>query len=360
MRNRVWLRWLPAVVVPVVIAAGAVAAHATAGVDLPAKTPEQVLALAARSSVRAFSGTVEQSSQLGLPQLPASGSAALSGSSTEASVSSVLELVTGSHTARVFVDGPTNVRVQVMDTLAERDLVRQGTNVWLYDSAKATATHVTLPTASASHAAVPDLTPGEVQTPAQLAQKAFDAITPSTVVALGANTTVAGRTAYDLVLSPRTAGTLVGSVSIAVDSKTGMPLSVEVMAHGQKDAAFQVAFSALSLQTPAAGTFAFTPPAGTTVKQQAPPVRPDARATARRPGTGSAVTGSGWASIVRLPAGSVSASVLDSPLLREATGSVAGGRVLSTSLVTVLLTTDGRVFAGSVPVSALQAAASAR
>jgi hypothetical protein len=44
-------------------------------------------------------------------------------------------------------------------------------------------------------------------------------------------------------------------------------------------------------------------------------------------------------------------------LYSQATTAVSGGRVLSTSLVSVLLTDDGRVFAGAVPASALQSAA---
>jgi hypothetical protein len=39
---------------------------------------------------------------------------------------------------------------------------------------------------------------------------------------------------------------------------------------------------------------------------------------------------------------------------------VQGGRAISTSLVNVLLTDDGRTFVGSVPLERLQAAAAAR
>jgi hypothetical protein len=38
---------------------------------------------------------------------------------------------------------------------------------------------------------------------------------------------------------------------------------------------------------------------------------------------------------------------------------VAGGRLLSTSLLNILLTDDGRAFVGSVPVERLQAVATA-
>ncbi|WP_308468620.1 LolA family protein [Rathayibacter soli] len=356
--SRVLLRWLPAVVVPVLIAGGTLAANAVADVTLPAKTPEQVVALIAGNSVNAFSGTVQQSSDLGLPELPTTGPAAgaagsMGASSTDAAAASALELLTGSHTLRVYADGPTKERVQVMDTLAERDLVRSGSDLWLYDSQKATATHVTLPSASAPQ---PDAT---MQTPAQLAQKLLANLTPSTAVTLGANTNVAGHDAYDLVLTPRTSGTLVGSVSIAVDAQNGFPLSVAVTARGAQALAFSVAFSDLNYQAPSADLFSFSPPAGTTVKQHVLPTKSQPQKSAPSPGTTEkrVVTGSDWSTVVQVPAGAVPANVFDMPLLNQLTTSVAGGRVLSTTLVNVLLTTDGRVFVGSVPVAALQAAA---
>ncbi|MEO6309930.1 MAG: sigma-E factor regulatory protein RseB domain-containing protein, partial [Leifsonia sp.] len=252
-----WLRWLPALVVPAVIGTGIVIVPlmANAAVSLPDKTPAQVLELVGQSSVTALFGTVEQSSELGLPELPHGMSSARSG--PDAQAASLLELLSGSHTARIYLDGPTQARVQILDQLAERDAIRKGSDVWLYDSAKQTATHVTLP---AGHTASP--TPGEVQTPAEVAQKLLAAVDPSTTVSVGAPVSVAGRTAYDLVLTPNSSKTLVGSVSIAVDSATGLPLKVDVLARGQNQPAFEIAFTELTLEAPAAELFNFTPPPG--------------------------------------------------------------------------------------------------
>jgi hypothetical protein len=71
------------------------------------------------------------------------------------------------------------------------------------------------------------------------------------------------------------------------------------------------------------------------------------------------VTGTGWATIVSLPAGSVPVALTGDPLFQQLTQPVDGGRALSSSLVSVLITSDGRVLAGAVPVSALQAASQA-
>ena len=62
----VWPKWIPAaVVVPAVLAAGALtgAFQAGAAVDLPVKTPEQVLAMIGQSNVPALSGTLDQTSE---------------------------------------------------------------------------------------------------------------------------------------------------------------------------------------------------------------------------------------------------------------------------------------------------------
>lgn len=355
--KRRWVRWLPAAVIPAAIAAGALIAPMAAGAaDLPSKTPSDVLKLVAASDVRAFSGTIEQSSDLGLPSMPSvSGGGAASSSSSDAS--DALELLTGSHTAKVYADGPTKARVQVLDQLAERDVVRNGSDVWLYTSTGTKVTHVTLPSRTAEKT-TPD---ASTTTPAQLAQRFLAAVDDSTAVTLGDNTKVAGRDAYDLVLTPRTSATLVGSVSIAVDGATGVPLSVQVDARGQSTPAFEVAFSTFDPSAPSADVFAFTPPAGATVTEQTLPA-PGSHARASDKAKAAdhpepVVSGSGWSSIVTASVGAVPASVTSSPLFAQLTTAVPGGRAFSTSLVSVLLTDDGRVLAGAVPVSALEAAA---
>ncbi|MDQ1606488.1 MAG: hypothetical protein QOJ18_855, partial [Microbacteriaceae bacterium] len=316
---------------------------------------------------RDFSGTVEQTSQLGLPQIPSSMDP---GSSTL----SALDALTSNHSARVYVDGPQKVRVQVMTSLAEQDFVRNGSDIWAYNSKDNTATHTTLSrteTGAKSNKAKPHGS-GTATTPAQLAERFITAVTPSTSVTVGKNTKVAGRSAYDLVLRPRSSTTLVGSVSIAVDAKTGLPLSVAVMAKGQKDAALSVAFTQLSLQALSASLFTFSPPSGAKVTEHtvspgighrttpkhpgAVTPDPDAKANAKQVST----TGSGWSTIVSAPASALPSELTGSSLLSSATTKVTGGRLLSTSLLNVLFTTDGRVFAGSVPLAQLQAAANAK
>lgn len=369
MNRRAWLRWLPAVAAPLAIAAGALAGSLPAGASnpLPAKTPAQVLELAASHQVRTFSGTVEQSADLGLPELPATGKP--SGPAAAGSAASVIELLSGKHTARVYLDGKDNARVQVMDQLAERDVVRHGSDVWFYSSKDNTAAHLTLP----EHAQDPSRAKdhqwaGGMPTPGDLAQRFLSKVEPTTAVSVGPDVSVAGRAAYNLLIEPRTDATLVGKVAIAVDGENGMPLSVQVTARGADTPAFRSGFTSLSLEAPDQSVFTFSPPPGSTVKELPVPDKPHEPADmhspdAMHPGATKdvSVTGAGWETVVGTARGSAAAaeSLLQDPLLSQAAVAVPGGRLLSTALLNVLVTDDGRIFAGMVPPERLQAAAAA-
>lgn len=363
---RTWLRWLPAATVPAVIAAGVLAGSvpASAGDPLPGKTPEQVLQLIAQHRVTSFAGTLEQSSSLGLPALPQAGPGAGSGDTAW------LELLAGPHTARVYRDGTDNARVQVLDRLAERDVVRHGNDLWFYNSKDNTAAHAVLPAGAADrHSSGQEAAPA----PDALAEKLLAKLDPSTEITVGADVEVAGRSAYQLVLTPKSASTLLSSAAISVDGQNGMPLSVELKARGQTDPAFRVAFTKLSLETPDAAIFRFSPPAGAAVKELPVPDHQPSGAKERPKDGQHKVSGTGWETVVELPAGAL-AKASDQPgesgkpgeaaksgsvaaLLAQATVPVPGGRLLSSALVNVLILDDGRVFAGSVPLERLQAAA---
>lgn len=417
--TRTWHRWLPAGAVAAIIA-GTVAVTSQAGaVDLPDRSPEDVLAMVGHHSVTAFSGSFEKSADLGLPELPAglAGAGGFGGGppggaglgddagdddalpadpdqSTPATeppeatpAAELLELLTGDHTGRVFVGGPDEARFQLVDGLAERNVVVNGTDVWAYDSATNTATHVTLP--DPADLPAPPERPGhperpgaaDLPTPEELAAAVVDALEPSTELSVGQDARVAGRDAYTLVLTPRAAETLVASVTIAVDGETGFPLGVTVMADGQTDPAFRLAYTDIDLAAPDASLFDFAPPADATVEAYDVPVPdpadwPDHGAAG--PGTdralppeldgpgqagalgelpGPAVLGEGWGTVVVLDAGPDATALTEEPLLAELTEPVDGGRLLSTALLSALVTDDGRILVGAVTPEHLQALA---
>ncbi|KAE8763514.1 LolA family protein [Georgenia thermotolerans] len=353
-----WTRWLPVAVVPAAVAAVVAGSQAGAAADLPDRSPQQVLALMAQRDDQPFSGTFRQTSDLGLPALP-QGAGTGTGTGTGAGAggltpAELLDVLTGSHTGRVYVGGPDTARLQVMDALAERDAVRNGRDVWLYDSRENAATHLTLP---AEHGTGGGHDGGAGATgtgsPDQLADRMVAELQPTTALAVGQDVEVAGRPAYQLVLTPKPADTLVGSVEIAVDGATGLPLRVAVLARDHKPA-FEAAFTALDLGAPDAARFAFTPPPGAKVTQKAVPEH-DGAAGPQGTGPEPTVVGSGWDAVAVLPAGTVDPAAV--PMLQQAGQPVAGGRLVSSRLVNALLADDGRVLVGAVPLERLQAAA---
>jgi outer membrane lipoprotein-sorting protein len=278
-------------------------------------------------------------------------------------ISTVLELLGGAHEARIFAGGDGRSRVQIKDHMAERDLVQSGDSVWLYDSNSNEATHLSLPVGRAAdahaHAKDAQLSAG-LATPTQFAQQLLSELDPSTTVSVGTDSRVAGRSVYQLVLTPKASDTLVASVSIAVDSATGLVLEVSVQAQGQSGPAFQLGFTAIDFAAPPADLFDFVPPANATITEQTLPAVPDASAEPSPNLPADALPtaiGTGWSTIVAIPAASVSAELRNSPMLIQLTTAVNGGRALTTSLVNVFLANDGRVFAGAVPLAQLQAAA---
>ncbi len=348
--SRIVSRWIPVGVAVVVVAAGAIAmplaANATA--SLAPRSAEQVLAMIAGNKVDAFSGTVETTTDLGLPSLPSVPGSSNATDPTDAGVSSLLQLVASPQTARVFIDGKTRERVQVMSSLAEQDVIRNGDDLWQYDSKKNAATHVTLPSRQTT---TPTTTPGA------LANELVARLDSSTATRVGTSTRVAGRSTYTLVLTPKAADTLIGSVSISVDASTGLPLAVSATPRGRHDPAARVAFTSIDLSTPSASLFSFTPPKGAKVTERSEPARPGAGKPVPSEPAEPTVVGTGWDAVIEIAAGGSTSALTGQKTFAELTTAVAGGRVFHTSLANVLITTDGRVLAGSVPVDRLLAVA---
>ena len=413
-------RWIPAIAAPIAIGVAVVVMpmQANAAVDLPDLTPAELLEFAAASDVDALSGTIEQTSELGLPDLSGLtgtmgggggsgdfGSGSGSGDSgtdegaddvaSATDLDDLISLATGTHTARVYLDG-TNARLQVLDDLAERNVILSDHDAWIYDSREEAATHVTIDRAALD--ALKDEVHAEAEahadeardqleaelgtplpTPDEMLDHALAKLDETTDVSVGTDARVAGREVYELVLEPRDADTLVGEISVAIDGETGVALATSVTARGASEPAFSVAFTEVAFEAPDPSVFEFTPPEGTAVTEHAVPVptlaeleQMKAEHVADVSGPDEAmpqpeVIGEGWSTVVVLPMaapGADAAGGLDpeaSALLGTLTEPVDGGHILQTSLVTVLITDDGRVLAGAVTADhLLDAAASGR
>src|SRR4051812_37303570 len=300
------LRWgAPVAAAAVLIGVGPAVAVITADAhgSLPPRTAAQLLADVHAAKVQALSGTVVETSDLGLPSLPDVGGAG--GSS--ASFSS---LVSGSHTMRLWYAGPDHVRLALLGQLGESDLIRNGGDVWAWSSADNTATHWTAPTGDMGEApqVTPDPSSAAITTPQQAAEAALAAIDPTTRVATDPTAVVAGRSAYELVLAPRDPRSTVGSVRIAIDGSTHIPTRVQVYARGATSPAFEIGFTSFSTSAPPASTFAFTAPPGATVKQGSATARSATPPHAKPTGAAPQVVGRGWTSVVVARAGSAADS----------------------------------------------------
>jgi outer membrane lipoprotein-sorting protein len=318
---------------------------------LPDLSPTALLADVQTADVPGFSGTIVAQLSLGLPELPA-----LGGAQGGASMASLLS---GSHTMRFWYGGADRQRVALLGTTDETDVFHSGRDLWQWDSDDHVATHTVLP---AERARRPDSVATDL-TPQQVAKRALAAIDPSTRVTVEHDRLVADRSVYELVLTPRETATRVGSVRIAVDGSTKMPLGVQVYARGKSSAAIDVSFSHVTFKTPSASNFRFTPPPGATVRRGMQTEQPTAHHAASSLGTGSVTTiGSGWTAIAEYHATGAQVDNVAGPTLGGLTpvhGDWGSGRLLDSALVSVLVTDDGRVFAGAVDPTALYTAAAA-
>jgi outer membrane lipoprotein-sorting protein len=360
-------RWaVPAAALVVIgaVMAGSLISVAQASPGLPSKTPAELLAQVADSVTPPLTGTVVETTSLGLPSLPGT-----------ADPTSIAALLTGSHTIRVWYSSSRHFRLAVPEPLSETDVIADGNTAWQWESTANTVTEYTLP----AERSAPDMSPTTAPlTPQQAAQQVLAAVGPTTTVRVDSNVTVAGQAAYQLVLAPKDSRSLIGQVQIAIDAKNGVPLRLQLYARDASSPAFQVGYTAIQFVTPAPADLTFSPPPGATVNHVN---LTDQSGSSHKPDD-IRVIGSSWLSVLDLPSAGLtapgasgsapgnggsgagvsgdSAAVLNA-LLRSATpvsGAWGTGRLLQTSLVSVLITDSGRTFVGAVQPSVLYAAAS--
>ena len=354
-RRARWAVPVGALVVTGAVMAGSLISVAQAAPVLPPRTPAQLLAAVAQGQAPALTGTVLETVSLGLPALPDTGNP-----------TSIASLLTGSHTIQVWYASPQRYRLAVPQSLSETDVVRNGSTVWLWQSTLNTVTKFTVPATTA-----PGPQPSPL-TPQQAAQQALNMVGPTTTVSVDSNVTVAGQSAYELVLAPTDSRSLIGQVRIAIDASNSVPLRLQVFARGAASPAISVGYTAISFGAPSAADTSFTPPPGAQLTTVSP-------GQGGQQGTqdGDATTiGSGWLTVLAMPSagllsgqpmhpvqpsqGSGEDAAALQALLGSATyvhGSWGTGRLLRTSLISVLITTGGTVFIGAVQPSVLYAAA---
>jgi outer membrane lipoprotein-sorting protein len=381
-RRARWAIPAGAVALAAAVTAGSMISNAQASPELPLRTPAQLLAsVAGRDApLPALTGTVVETASLGIPQLPGT-----------SNPNSITALMAGSHTIKVWYADPQHIRLAVPSQMTETDLIRNGNQAWVWQSSSNSVTRVQLP-AKAKREAVPaGAMPSQVPlTPQQAASQALKAVGPSTLVRVDRNVTVAGQPAYQLVLSPKSRGSLIGRIAIAIDATRNVPLRVQVFARGAASPAFQVGYTSISFVKPAAANFSFSTPPGAKVKVISPHSSSGKMPAKSQQASGEPqVIGKDWLSVAVLPAsglaglmgagsassvagsaaqsaaggsggGSGEDAAVAAALLKSATpvhGAWGSGKLLHTSLVSVLMTSNGHVLVGAVTPAVLESAA---
>lgn len=325
------------------VAAGALSAGASTA--LPSRTAAQLLADLGQVTVPGYTGTVVQKATLlQESQRNAGGPLSLS------------TLMAGTNTIKVWYGGRDRERIAVLDATGENDMYRDGQELWQWDSSTHEARFQSMTRTAAVDTV--DATPIPVDpttiTPDELAEHVLAAIGPSTSVEVASPSTVAGRDVYRLVVTPPESSSRVGSIVIALDGQTRMPLAAQVYARGITRApAIDLAFTHIVYETPDDQTFTFVPPPGASISTY-DTVDPNL-ASNPDPVLGLVSTktvGSGWTRVAVITPPNAAADQITAPfdpaLLTTVSGPWGTGKLLQTALLTVLFDDDGRIVIGAV------------
>jgi len=257
LTSRPVLRWaVPALAAVTVVGAGVAAKTiaGAAGPSLPPRTAAQLLVDLQTAQLDGLSGTVVEKADLGLPPAVTSLAGALGGAQGSSALTS---LVSGKHTLRVWYSGPDKARVSLLGSGSESDIIKNANELWLWDSKSNTAQHhvftpdeIKNPDKGLPHG-LPSGLPSDLgnsmpTNPQDAANLALKAIDPTTNVRTGNTALVAGRNAYELILTPKDGESLVSEVRLAIDAQEHLPLRVQVFAKGLADPAIEVGFTQVS------------------------------------------------------------------------------------------------------------------
>ena len=401
--------WLPAVVAPSVIAAGLVIVPMQANaIDLPDLTPAEVLTLAQSANVTSFSGVILKTTELGLPELEFSSMVdqqsidQMSEKMPEEFadfipqvldqnlITQAVELIAGSHTIRVYA-ADEMMRVQILDPMAQRDLIVGESTVWMHDFDKAIAYKLDFDRAELEAMAVDAeaellnylAEAGKtLATPQEVTTELLAAVDEGASIEVGIDHRVAGRGAYQLIVTPDAAESTVDYATLSIDAETGIGLQVQVYAKGQEEPAVSIGFESISFATPDASLFEFSAPAGTTIvdanelaselenlegfvkaalqeKLEAGKLegidKESLQAEYEAMENAPEILGEGWASILSVSGmtDQLPMDMLENELFEGLITEVEGGKLFSTPLVNILITDDGRILAGAVSVDYL-------
>jgi outer membrane lipoprotein-sorting protein len=242
-------------------AVGIVEARAQGEPSLATIAPAQLLANVAQHAgdVKAVSGDVSwKNNVLGLSMLSF-------GSGGSGDLTALLSNGSG----RVWVQGE-KARFEIQGSSGDTTVIGGTTGIWVYSSTKNTATEYTFPAKQAgATGTTTQTTEATVADPVAAIEQYIQKLAPDATLAVSPAVKVAGRSCYVLSLVPKASNTVLGSVQVAIDSETYVPLHFDVYAKGTADPVLTAGFTSVSYSSIGDDIFAFTPPANATVTHKA-------------------------------------------------------------------------------------------
>lgn len=346
----------------------ATSSGAGAAPTLPQVAAEDLVQSVLTTTPPALGGTVEVTNNLGLPAIPGAPQAAA-----------------GNSKLRVWTDGAGKMRASVPEGQNEKTIVRDGTTVWTWDSAerKVTKSTVDAKALEEKKAEFDKHKKVEPTDPASAARELVNLVRQQSVVSVDGTAEVAGRAAYELVLTPKpNERTLLRGVRVAVDAEKRIPLRVTVLSNGTDAPALQVGFTQLNVGPQDANLFKFTPPAGATVEEKKvdgkaleghkAPSQEEIDKARKQVEQAFKTVGEGWDTTIvgKLPekalteapkstegrrGGNAAGNPLElvKQIGKAVNGSWGSGWVIETKVGTALVTSDGRFAVGAVPQQVL-------
>ncbi|MFH1833966.1 MAG: hypothetical protein ABH877_02990 [bacterium] len=190
-----------------------------------------------------------------------------------------LTALLGNGSGRVWIqDG--KVRFDIQGAAGDTIIVGDSAGVWVYTYASNTATEYTFPARSKTGDSQGSGAQGSEGTgAAQSSQKAvtepvaaiegfIQQLAPHATLAVSDQVTVAGRDCYVLSMIPMAPNTVFGSVRVAVDGDTYLPLKLDLYAKGVAEPVLTAGFTSVSYSKVGENVFAFTPPTSATVERK--------------------------------------------------------------------------------------------
>ncbi len=267
MSRKSLLYFLLAALVAAAAVIGVVATRAQGSAKLPSIAPATLLAkvAAAARTPTPVSGSITWTNGL----IPGSDLTNLFGGQG-AAPSSLAGLALGG-SGRLWVQPGAGARLDVQGNGSDFVVVGGKGGVWTYSSATNTAVDYSLPSGRAAATASPSPAASAVD-PLAAITSGLQRFASTGTVAVSGQQTVAGQESYILTVTPASgAQTTFGSVQVAVDGSTFVPLQVQVFARGDSTPVLSAGFTKVSYAKNATSLFSFTPPAGATVQHKALP-----------------------------------------------------------------------------------------